>query len=240
MLVNKLVTRSGIDCTGLQPFLLNSNIMSDFHAMTPEQVHRDHYIATGSDTIEAAPFELFSIEVENHNDSLATDGLGGVKCIIAHERAPGDYLIILHMLEYSSGAEHVMWLEPDNEPAYSFNLAVINRLLSVIHDSARAQVRMPGKGRYKDSSGRKKEFRPTETVYIYPSKMTHLTHTDSGRPIKPMTKHWVRAHWRRLNNPESMGKNRKGERIVKGWTWVTHHTKGDKGEAKAKTHKVRK
>lgn len=37
----------------------------------------------------------------------------------------------------------------------------------------------------------------------------------------------VRGHWRTLDNAESIGKDRQGNRIVKGYTWVTEYVKGD-------------
>lgn len=40
----------------------------------------------------------------------------------------------------------------------------------------------------------------------------------------------VRGHWRTLENSESIGKNRQGERIVKGFTWVTEYVKGDEND----------
>jgi hypothetical protein len=45
--------------------------------------------------------------------------------------------------------------------------------------------------------------------------------------------HWeVRGYYRNLHNPETMGLNANGERIVKGKTWVKPHTKGDKEKPK--------
>lgn len=37
----------------------------------------------------------------------------------------------------------------------------------------------------------------------------------------------VRGHWRTLENSEALGKDRQGNRIVKGFTWVTEYIKGD-------------
>lgn len=37
----------------------------------------------------------------------------------------------------------------------------------------------------------------------------------------------VRGHWRRLGTPEKLGKDRAGERAIRGFTWVTEHTRGD-------------
>ena len=36
----------------------------------------------------------------------------------------------------------------------------------------------------------------------------------------------VRGHWRRLD-ADSIGKDREGNYVVKGWTWVKTHEKGD-------------
>lgn len=37
----------------------------------------------------------------------------------------------------------------------------------------------------------------------------------------------VRGHWRTLENPQGLGKDRQGNRIIKGFTWVTEYIKGD-------------
>ena len=37
----------------------------------------------------------------------------------------------------------------------------------------------------------------------------------------------VMSHWRKLSNPESLGKDRYGERTVTGYTWIETYTKGD-------------
>ena len=36
----------------------------------------------------------------------------------------------------------------------------------------------------------------------------------------------VRGHWRRIENTESLGKDRLGERTIKGWTWINPYLKG--------------
>ena len=40
----------------------------------------------------------------------------------------------------------------------------------------------------------------------------------------------VRGHWRTLECPTSMGKDRQGNRVVKGYTWVTEYVKGDEND----------
>jgi hypothetical protein len=48
----------------------------------------------------------------------------------------------------------------------------------------------------------------------------------------------VRGHWRTLESAESIGKDRQGNRVVKGFTWVTEYVKGDENSLVKKIHIV--
>ncbi len=49
----------------------------------------------------------------------------------------------------------------------------------------------------------------------------------------------VRGHWRILENSENFGKDRHGNRCIKGYTWVTEYVKGDESDILRKVHIVK-
>lgn len=54
-----------------------------------------------------------------------------------------------------------------------------------------------------------------------------ITHKSSSGRIHYAFSWVVRGHYRRLHNPESIGRDRNGERCIQGMTWIDTYLKGD-------------
>lgn len=67
-------------------------------------------------------------------------------------------------------------------------------------------------------AGEKFSTRITDVIYI--SKSKNQATTEDGLPINYSYRFWRRGHWRKLDNEEALGKDRAGNRSVKGLTWV--------------------
>lgn len=86
-------------------------------------------------------------------------------------------------------------------------------------DSDRKSVKL------KTSLGKQKR-RIGQVVYIGNHKQTSILNK-SGKPVEYSHRFEVRGHWRQLKNSFSIGKDREGNRAVKGYTWVSAFEKGD-------------
>ena len=85
----------------------------------------------------------------------------------------------------------------------------------------------------------KVKYKPSDVVYVLPKKeFNKLPEAITKRTIqKPSYAYEVMGHWRKLQSPTSIGKDRQGQRGVRGYTWVSAHTRGE-GELMKKTRIV--
>ena len=85
----------------------------------------------------------------------------------------------------------------------------------------------------------KVKYKPSDVIYVLPKKeFDKLPEAITKRTIqKPSYAYEVMGHWRKLQSPTSIGKDRQGQRGVRGYTWVSAHTRGE-GELMKKTRIV--
>jgi hypothetical protein len=70
---------------------------------------------------------------------------------------------------------------------------------------------------------KKIKYKPSEIIYISSKKDFKKLNTNNKIINKPQYAYEVMGHWRKIN---TIGKDRQGKRIVKGFTWVIPYKKG--------------
>lgn len=101
----------------------------------------------------------------------------------------------------------------------------------------------PGRKEYYRRKGKTTLTVPNRNVY-------YVLHKDDSKSESYLREHGtgtfefshafkVRGHWRTLQSNESLGKDRNGDRVVKGYTWVTEYIKGDEENLIKKLHIVK-
>jgi len=123
-----------------------------------------------------------------------------------------------------------------SEPLYGFLLGYLSRLLtSALYDkNTMVGEEYNHKIKGEDIFGKKKIHIINKVVYISPKERAKSIHPSPGKKINWTHKWEVRGHWRRI---KSIGKNRDGEYIISGFTWVKDFVKGD-GELVVKSRVV--
>lgn len=181
-------------------------------------------------TILATPFEIFSIEMDDCFLAAVPPGDElGIYTMYCKELGPGSYDILALMTYYDNGeleegVTHVNSVNGTEDNCYDFYLTVLNHMLTLLHSRDCGTISGDGRAKYKTPSGEKKFFKPKNVIYIGDKKRT-VTNGSVKKIINWSTQFSTMGHWRRIN-PDSMGKNRQGERVVKGLTWVNEHIKG--------------
>lgn len=198
----------------------------------------------GEDYIEKldAPFKVFSYEIFDgaltsaHADDL-NPAFGDVRIlsVMVCELAPKQYDFYAFVESTLTGkvTNKVIYTPTTDDQTSWLNLTrdYIDRLSSSSHgtETHKAKVKL-GTGKNK----KMKTFR--HIIHINPKQnKAKVLSFKTGKEINWDTSFSVRGHWRELK--DSIGKDREGARVVKGFTWVNEHTKGD---ASAITKKVRK
>jgi hypothetical protein len=76
--------------------------------------------------------------------------------------------------------------------------------------------------RIKIRSGEESRIHKIKSI-VYIKDYNSKTEDFQSRDIDWSHRWSVRGHWRKV---DSIGKNRAGEYVISGWTWVTEHEKG--------------
>lgn len=98
--------------------------------------------------------------------------------------------------------------------------------------------------KFRDKATRKLnrvKYTPKMIIYVSDKKTFKKEYPElSGRVIsKPQHAFEVMGHWRRLHNENSLGKNREGEYLVEGFTWVRPQVRcADRGEVLKKVRVI--
>lgn len=194
----------------------------------------------------ACPYPKFSIEMEGEGMVMVADPGDpkqiAISCVHCTEIGPDDYeLIILgHYIVESNPYARVVKLTKAGgkiENAYHSIIPVVNDFLNRLNTGKAGTVKVTGHQKYR-SHGKRLDYHPNEIIYIGASgSRKQPEKTVTGEPIDWSSAWNVRAHWRRLNNPESVGIGRNGLRDVVGFTWISNYKKGE-GELCVKPYKV--
>jgi hypothetical protein len=224
MQITRLIELSpkGYDFDGLQPFIFSQNghLESDFPPV--------------ENIILSCPFPFFSIEIDGYmgicGDKVEIDGLKDAeaqfRCLCIRELSPGDYQILALMEKWHNNELiDSTTFDLGRGPALAEAIPIVHEMLSRLQIEDNGTTGGHGRARYKRADGSKGTFRPRGVIYI--GNKNKALATSSGHVIDWRNSWNVRAHWRKLANPESLGLDRKGERAVKGYTWIGHYKKGE-------------
>ena len=197
--------------------------------------------------ILACPWPLFSVEVDGTNNFLTIDRIDkeipgknfqySLESILVKELAPDDYIFYVSGVARLNRAElisHTLVAKVDKDS----DNEIYNSLKSIMHvylnklysySNGKIQSKSFRFQKYKNKNKTYK-YKPKEVIYVSNrvTKENANTHkTTQGNHINWLEGWSVRAHWRKLKNPDSFGKDRKGIRNVKGLTWISHYRKGE-------------
>ena len=247
-----LIEDFDLDATGLHPFLFQAS--GEPQTEVPEM----------EENVLAAPFPYFSIEMEGKNVLTSLNGDHKIIAMVVKELSPGSYHFWLRFerkgapngrfyfeassrslksLAIVNGERQVKDMTEHFGESYlieaqSAYLSIVEAFISRLHTKKLGVTRGVGFVRYKNAAGQKKKHVPREVIYVSNvSKKSQPPAT--SRPVNWSHSWDVAAHWRRLKNPESLGKDRAGNRVVKGFTFIGNYAKGEGRELITKTRKVR-
>jgi len=200
-----------------------------------------------SGSVLACPYPKFSIEVEGNAMVTAPASEAerpiGISCIHCTELAPDDYELVILTENLEERTSKVVKLTKGKHhndielKAYNSIIPIVNDFLNRLNINKSGMVRATGHQKYR-YQGQRLDYRPNEIIYIGDSrKSKQSSETSTGESIDWDMSWNVRAHWRRLHNPETMGIGRTGLRDVVGYTWISNHKKGE-GELREKVYMV--
>ena len=169
------------------------------------------------------PFKTISIEIMGTHLAKGKDTSLYSKCILLHEYGPNEYGVLL-LLELE-GESYVMGGSATkmSRDFQQVILSCINRINSeqVGTEQVRHKVKM--------GTGKDKHFHTFRQVtYVYPKKQS-IPESFKNKKIDWSHRWFSRGHWRKLENPSSLGKDRQGLYQIAGSTWVTESVKGPEG-----------
>lgn len=198
----------------------------------------------GSETILASPFRKFSIELDGRDLTSAENGGVTTSCIFCEELGPNNYEFLLDsnigdmtvflvvnkdtLTAYKDGKKVVTQSSGD---AYFQYVNLVNIYIEKIHSKKSGLVNRSGKAKFKDANGVKQTYVPNDVIYVSAiSKKSKTVESQPGAERIRWLDGWtVSSHWRTIN-PETIGKDRNGERTVMGKTFIGDHVKGSARE----------
>lgn len=235
-------------------------IMGKSYGSLLNQFGDDNY--DGSLTGVNLPFEQCYFNMANTYLLVKPEGTARINGFIAYELAP-DYNAFVTVVHFQTpmGAydapvrftlnEGRLTVDADENAnerekrVYGFIVnkiaLIVKRVLSEI-DNRNFQIVEPTSSdnmtfKYREGDRKliKAKLRPRMIIYISDKKSFKKDHPDLANRIirKPEYSWEVMGHYRKLNNPESIGKNRQGEYCIKGYTFVSDYIKGE-GELRKK------
>ncbi len=205
-----------------------------------------------TDDVLASPFEVFSIEVDGSNLTVDNGKENvNINCIYCHELSFDKYFFIVKST--AKGQTFIYRVYTDKVEAYSGNeligeqstssmydhiKSIVSAFLARLHAGKLGVYNTNGKAKFKTKSGKKSVFKASDIIYVRKRDQIESvsTKTDGKRVVDWQNTWEVTSHWRRIKD-DSLGKDRRGERVVKGATWIKSYSKG-MGELKMKVRRV--
>lgn len=225
------------DYSGTVPFVFEPTRMDSPH------------LPSGKGVVLACPFPKFSIELAgDHSLTIAppTDKIKvDTKCVQCTEVSPGEYDLVLFTRTSVYGVEEmtarrISKTTPPTEgfsaenmrSVYDSMVGLVNIYLERLQSQRSGQI-TTGKAKSKfthPQTRQKATYKPSQVVYVTNAPRAAKSppaRTQAGQRITYLKSWDVRAHWRKLANPETYGLDRYGERTQPGWTWIGTHRKGE-------------
>jgi len=229
-----------VNFSELQPFVLSKEVMEE--EAVSYDITEEH-----QDIILAAPFSKFSFEVERDFNGLGVLGeIIPYKNTDQKEFQPNESYELfwvgceeLSPNEYKFNVLLSKW-EGENAPPipqsvtltsgddyYKAIIALVQSFIRSLHKGDTGFVGGTTSIKMKKVKT-KKRFSLNKPIYISKKRANHLTTTVyTGEPIVRINSWSVMGHWRRIDQA-TMGKDRLGHYNVPGYTWISHHVRGDK------------
>jgi hypothetical protein len=210
--------------TNVQPFV--------FSVRDDDKLKLEIPISDGK-AILSTPFKVWSYEMSDGYGIINPHKPenGAILCTVVKEIFPGKYEFLV-MYAGNEGFivipcnEKTKILGDLHEQFYIHCMDHTNMMLERLHDerSGILKTRMREKFKY---NGEKLIYKQNIVICISPKINENLSKNISPNPIN-WTHVWsVRGHWRKLENQESIGKDRLGCRTIKGYTWIDSFLKGE-------------
>jgi hypothetical protein len=209
-------------------------------------------IPKANDDILACPFELFSIELEDialtcTEVTDSKDNGINIQAIICKELSPSVYKFWMYnKVIFEDGSEErvVVKVEEggnllngkkfDGKAFYETCMDLVSNYIMRLHDEKLGIFDANGRAKIKVNE-KKLIYKPKGAIYVTPKVSKKEKEELKAQGTKKIN--WdhvwtVMSHWRKLNNPESLGLSRLGERKVKGYTYIGAYKKGEGKEIK--------
>lgn len=216
-----------------------------FAPQTEEGKDPEFLEETDEEIILACPFEEWSLEYDGKHYITAPHASDPVRiyfeAIYVKELDPTNFEFIVGM-EIESGSQRIyrtqkFTKENPDEDAYRSVLNLVNVSIKRMRGHRKGKIKRSGKVAMR-SKGRTILYKPSKVIYVGSKKKDKREKSISGQPIHWLESWDVMGHFRQLENPSSIGKDRLGNRTIKGLTWVVDHVRGE-GAKKTKVRRVR-
>lgn len=212
-----------------KPFIFDNMRLDDSGS---KLIHADDFADIELD----APFDVFSVEFSTEK-ALGYDDENGdqieMKCIVVIENSQEDAVkynskfTIMGLLYHEKFDEYKVLIspkEPDTEACVKHVLKKLAKNNCGVLEGYHA-ISVPKN----NSSKKKKQIQ--KDVFVVTSKKLYLKNSNKNKQKINFNHRWsVRGHWRYLDSLKDgkLGKNRNGERVEVGRTWVVAQERGDK------------
>jgi len=183
------------------------------------------------------PFKTCSFEAPKHMLSMG-EGVNELRCILVNETGPRQYEIyvcvrhdgqdLIGKMEFSLEdmirITNVLTknLDISNGTDFFFSCYVLalKNCLHLLHKVSVGSISV--RERTKLGKGHNKTYLKIKQLLVIAKKRSGGV-TVNGKEVDFSHRWFVRGHWRKV---KALGKNREGEYVVKGYTWVTEHAAG--------------
>lgn len=196
-----------------------------FEAPLPiETIHTDYLQVPGSLDL---PFSVVAIEIQN--DPIghflvppAYESRVEVWCIIVEEISPTNY-----QFAFIGKYQNRLYFSEIEDPhlikgVYLFTEKYINFLNSKSSEVGLLAKLPKAKLKSRESKRQIKFYRP---IYVRSKTRSKINYVECSIGAVDWSHAWeVRGHWRKT---DGLGKNREGQYVVSGFTWVSSHVKGN-------------
>jgi hypothetical protein len=191
----------------------------------------------------ASPFETWSIEMEGGSYLTVSNGERinvKIESIYVKEISINsfEFLIGCHITDANKNTTFIAHKIKKHDDTYNSVFSMVANYVRRINSEDVGKINREGKVKLR-SKGKNIKYKPNNVIYVSSKKQARKNSgkTSSGQRVNWISRWGVRGHFRRLQNPESIGKDRSGNRVVHGFTWISEHHKGE-GELTSKTYKV--
>lgn len=172
------------------------------------------------------PFKMVFLEYLGNNITSMSEGNRKLDCtgIMVEEKAPGDYQYAL-LLDFGTN-QVIHCIPPEAKEVKEHFLGIVRSMLKRLYTEQVGTSVSRNMVKIRSGQGIKIKKRIGQIIYVSPKRSTEDLEAMVGKDIEWSHRWRVRGHWRKLPEASKIGKDREGNLIVRGFTWVTEHIKG--------------